>query len=259
MALVKITFDSASVTSKQDAECNHFLVSSQNGRISGLGGGVTITTSNNYITLSSGYIQVYGRRIFVEQNTKIQVALDGSAYGYVFIKFDMGNNTVTLEKRESSSSYPALTQENFLNGGLVYEFPVARYTKTTSALNLDTNYTSPQIKNADDLAAGRVSTSRSQVDYSYGPKYQSTYSSVSGKYFTYNTINSGIADKGVGNIYIEGWNVMFSTWAAEGSGAIYQYKIGSTWYDVGIQLTSSGLIVETANASHKPGRVYVTR
>jgi|LSQX01.2.fsa_nt_gb hypothetical protein len=259
MALVKITFDSASVTAKQDAECNHFLASNQNGRIPGLGGVVGVSTSNNYIILSSGYIQVYGRRIFVEQNTKIQVALDGSAYGYVFIKFDVGNNAVSLEKREASSTYPSLTQENLLTGGLVYEFPVGRYTKTTSALNLDTYYTSPQIKNADELAASRAATVTSQTEYYYGPRFQQTYTSVSGKFFTYASIHSVNADKGMGNIYIEGWNLVFSTWAVAGSGAKYQYKVGSTWYDVGLQLTSNGLIVETASTSHKPGWVYVTR
>lgn len=259
MALIKITFDSASVTAKQDAECNHFLASSQNGRIPNLGGGVSVSTSNNYIILSSGYIQVYGRRIYVEQNTKIQVALDGTAYGYIFIKIDVGNNAISLEKRENSGSYPTLTQDNFLNGGLIYEFPVARYTKTSSALNLDTNYTSPQIKNADDLAAARDSTMRSQIDYYYGPTFQQTYNTVSGKFFTYNSIKVSNADKGIANIFIEGWNLVFSTWAVAGSGAKYQYKIGSTWYDVGIQLTSNGLIVETASASHKPGWVYVSR
>lgn len=259
MAVLKITFDSASVTAKQDAECNHFLASNQNGRIPNIGGGVSVTTSNNYIILSSGYIQVYGRRIYVEQNTKIQVALDGSAYGYVFIKIDLGNNNVTLEKRENSGSYPSLTQENFLTGGLIYEFPVGRYTKTTSALNLDTYYTSPQIKNADELAASRAATVTSQTEYYYGPRFQQTYTSVSGKFFTYASIHSVNADKGMGNIYIEGWNLVFSTWAVAGSGAKYQYKVGSTWYDVGLQLTSNGLIVETASTSHKPGWVYVTR
>ena len=54
--------------------------------------------SNNYISFQAGYVQVYGRRIYVESGTKISVSLDGTAYGYVIIKIDLGNNAITLEK-----------------------------------------------------------------------------------------------------------------------------------------------------------------
>jgi hypothetical protein len=259
MALIKITFDSASVTSKQDAECNHFLVSGQNGRIIGLGGNLAVTTSNNYINLASGYVQVYGRRVFVEQNTKIQVALNGSAYGYVFIKYDMANNTVTLDKKETTGGYPNLVQDNLLTGGMIYELPVARYTKTSSSLNLDTNYNAPTIKNSDALAAERVSNSRSQVDYAYGPLYQRRPTSKSGKFFTFAGIHSSNADKGVGHVQIGLHNVFFSTWAAAASAAIYQYKFNGSTYDAVFSLTSSGLIIETASSAHEPEWVYVSR
>ncbi len=259
MALVKITFDSASVTSKQDADCNHFLVSYRNGKIYGLGGNVSVSTSNNYIILASGYIQVYGRRVYVEPNTKIAVALDGTAYGFVFIKFDIGNNTVTLEKKEAPSGYPSLVQENLSVGGLVYELPVARYTKTISSLTLDENYDAPTIHSPEFLAEERDITLRSNIDSKYGPAYQAKYSSVSGRFFTYSNIHSGNAGSGFGNIFVAGWNVVFSTAAASGSGAVYQYKFNGTWYDVGIQLTSSGLIVVPYASTHTPSKCYVTR
>lgn len=259
MALVKITFDSASVSAKQDADCNHFLASNQNGRIIGLGGNVAVTTSNNYIILSSGYVQVYGRRVYVEANTKIAVALTGSAYGYVFIKFDLGNNEVSLEKKEAPSSYPSLIQENLQFGGLIYELPVARYTKTASSLNLDYYYDPPEIVNADTLAEARVVALDLAVKDRYGPVWQMNYSSVSGKFFTYDNIKTSNASNGFGNVNVAGWNVVFSTAAASGSGAIYQYKFNGTWYDVAIQLKDTGLVVEPALASHAPGRVYVAR
>ena len=259
MALVKITFDSASVTSKQDADCNHFLVSNQNGKIIGLGGNVNVTTSNNYIILSSGYVQVYGRRVYVEANTKIAVALDGTAYGYVYIKYDLGNNIVSLEKKESSAGYPSLIQENLQSGGLVYELPVARYSKTVSSLTLDGNYDPPAICNADTLAEDRDLVLKATITSQYGPAYQATYSSVSGRFFTYNGIHSGNSGNGFGNVYVAGWNVVFSTAAATGSGAVYQYKFNGTWYDVGIQITSSGMIVSPYSAAHLPGKCHVSR
>ena len=146
MALVKITFDNASVTSKQDADCNHFLANKQSGVIDGILGRCQASISNSYIQFQSGYVQVYGRRVFVESGTKIQIALDASAYGYVFIKIDLGNNAVTLEKKEASSSYPTLTQNDLMNGGLVYEFPLARYQKTTSSITLDSSWSVPLIE-----------------------------------------------------------------------------------------------------------------
>lgn len=259
MALIKITFDSASVSSKQDADCNHFMASNLNGRIYGLGGNVNVTTSNNYLILSSGYVQVYGRRVYVESNTKIAVALDGNAYGYVVICFDLGNNAVSLEKKETPSGYPSLIQENLQLGGLIYELPVARYTKTASSLTLDGNYDAPKIHNPDFLAEDRDLAQRASINSQYGPAYQGTYSSVSGRFFTYSGIHSGNASNGFGNVFVAGWNVVFSTAAASGSGAVYQYKFNGTWYDVGIQLTSSGLIVSPYSAAHLPGKCYVTR
>ena len=145
MSLIKITFDSASVTSKQDADINHFLVDSQNGVFAWVLGRCLASYSNNYITFQSGYVQVYGRRVFVEAGTKIGVALDKTAYGYVFIKIDLSDNSVTLDKRENTSTWPTLVQEDLRNGGLIYELPLCRYTKTTSSFTLDTSYKVPTI------------------------------------------------------------------------------------------------------------------
>ncbi len=146
MGLIKITFDNASVTSKQDADCNHFLANKQSGVLDGILGKCQASISNSYIQFQSGYVQVYGRRVFVESGTKIQIPLDASAYGYVYIKFDLGNNAVTLEKKEASSSYPSLTQQDLMNGGLIYEFPLTRYQKTTSSITIDASWSIPLIE-----------------------------------------------------------------------------------------------------------------
>ena len=50
-------------------------------------------------------------------------------------------------------------------------------------LNLDANYTSGLIKNSDELAASRAATVTSQTEYYYGPRFQQTYTSVSGKFY----------------------------------------------------------------------------
>jgi len=146
MSLVKITFDNCSVSSKQDADCNHYLVNGQNGVVYGVLGRCQPSVSNSYINFQSGYVQVYGRRVYVESGTKISVSLDRSANGYIVMKFDLGNNEVTLEKKESTTNFPTLTQEDLMNGGLIYELALAKYTKTTSSLNLVEGWTPDYIE-----------------------------------------------------------------------------------------------------------------
>ena len=51
MALIKITFDAASVSSKMDADINHFLTSGVSGIFYGILGRCQASVSNNYISL----------------------------------------------------------------------------------------------------------------------------------------------------------------------------------------------------------------
>ena len=50
MAIQKITFDAASVSSKMDADINHFLTSGVNGIFYGILGRCQASVSNNYIS-----------------------------------------------------------------------------------------------------------------------------------------------------------------------------------------------------------------
>lgn len=146
MGLVKITFDGSSVSAKQDADLNYHINGLvADGVLKGLGNGLTVSTSNNYIIFSSGYVQIYGRRIFVEQNTQIYISLDSTKYGYVIIDIDLTTNSVNLSKAESSSGYPSLTQQNLSAGGTRYQMAIAKYTKTSSSLTLDTSFNPTQI------------------------------------------------------------------------------------------------------------------
>lgn len=140
MALQKITFDGSSVTSKRDADINHHLGGLvPAGIISGLGNECSVSVSNNYITFQDGYVQIYGRRIYVEANSQVYVSLDATKYGYVVIEVNLSNNTVSLKSVETTStSYPSLTQQNLMTSGTLYQFPIAKYKKTTSSITLQT-------------------------------------------------------------------------------------------------------------------------
>lgn len=257
MGLVKITFDSASVTSKEDADLNHFLANNQNGRVSGILNAVTPSTSNNYISFTSGYVQVYGRRIYVEAGTKIAISLDGTAYGYIYIAFDLTNNAVTLNKRESTSSYPTLTQEDLMNGGYLYELPIARYTKTSSSLTLDTSYTAPYIKTSETIASEKATTTLNTCASRYGPAYQGTGVIAYSTTYKFTNITTYNASNGIGSVYVGGCNVVFSTDAVGGSGGvIYYYYNGQK--SLSMQLTSGGLYIQASDGS-EPKYVRIVR
>ena len=146
MGLVKITFDGSSVSAKQDADLNYHINGMvADGVLKGLGNGLTVSTSNNYIIFSSGYVQIYGRRIFVEQNTQIYISLDSTKYGYVIIDVDLTTDSVNLSKAESSTGYPTLTQQNLSKDGTKYQMAIAKYSKTSSSLTLDTSFKPTQI------------------------------------------------------------------------------------------------------------------
>lgn len=139
MGVVKITFDGSNVSAKQDADINYHVTGLvPAGIIKGLGDELKATTSNNYIFIQSGYVQIYGRRIYVEANSSVYISLDSTKYGYVVIQVDLSTNTVSLTKVENTSTYPTLTQQNLATSGTIYQMPIARYTKTTTSLTLDT-------------------------------------------------------------------------------------------------------------------------
>src|SRR5574344_1779902 len=114
MAVVKLTFDGSLNTAKQDAAFNHYIASGQIGIVKGLGGEVVATSSNSRITFSDGYVMAYGRKVYIEEGTSIDITLDSSACGYVVVSIDTSQNKVTLHTKEKSSGYPALTQDNLL-------------------------------------------------------------------------------------------------------------------------------------------------
>lgn len=148
MALQKITFDGASVTSKKDADLNHHLGGLiPAGIISGLGSECSVSVANNYITFQDGYVQVYGRRIYVEAGSQVYVSLDSTKYGYVVVEVNLSSNTVNLKTIETTStSYPTLTQQDLSKTGTRYQFPIAKYKKTTSSITLTSGFTPVYIK-----------------------------------------------------------------------------------------------------------------
>lgn len=174
MALIKLTFDGANNTAKMDADINAFLTSYQSGIVSGVGNSLNYSIANGKITFSSGLVSVYGRRVYVEDGTPIDISLDSAKYGYVIMQIDTSSNDVKMIKRESSTIDIPLTQNNLLKGDGVYEFVMCAYYKTTSSLVTNNNFTRRFIStNKQDIAA--LDTS---IENKFRYRYIKRYSKV---------------------------------------------------------------------------------
>lgn len=154
MALRKITFDGATVSSKDDADINYHLFNLiPAGIIKGLGSEIPVSAGNNTITFGSGYIQIYGRRIYMEANTQVGITLDGIRNGYIVVDLNLAQNTLELTKLEVASGWPSLIQNNLATTVGRYQFVIAKYSKTATSLTLDIAYTAirPVIKTLSNL------------------------------------------------------------------------------------------------------------
>ncbi len=173
MGLRKITFDGAQVASKDDADINYHLFNLiPAGIIKGLGQEVAVSAGNNTINFASGYVQIYGRRIYVESGTSMAITLDSNKYGYVVIDVNLATNTLALNKLESDGGYPSLIQNNLHNSAGRYQFPIARYTKTPTSLTLDTAYNAsrPIIKTLSNLVDEKNQGVYDYIDNKYSHK-----------------------------------------------------------------------------------------
>ena len=132
MGIQKVTFDGANVTSKIDADLYHFLFSSDVGILKGVKSQCSYTLSSNTITFMDGYVSVYGRIIYLENQTTVSVTPDSSKYGYVVLGIDTEANTVSLYIKEAVGTYPVLIQTNLQTTEGLYEYSLTAYSKTTS-------------------------------------------------------------------------------------------------------------------------------
>ena len=178
MGLIKITFDDSTVSSKQDADINYHLGNLvPAGIIKGLGDECSAYISNNKIYFRSGYVQIYGRRIFVEAQTYVSITTDTTRYGYVIITVNLSTNTAIMTTIESTSSSISLTQQDLSKTGTIYQMPLIKYYKTASSVSFDTSFTPTYIESAMPVAQQALTKANSiglkkvslwQYAYDYG-------------------------------------------------------------------------------------------
>lgn len=140
MAIKKITFTNANVTAQNDADLYYFLQGGT-GILKGIKNEIKASNNANRFIFEDGYVSIYGRLLFVDNNTDITVPLNRTAMGYVVLDINTATNSAELTYTEATNGgYPVLIQENLSAGAGRYQLPLAAYSKTGAALTPDQSF-----------------------------------------------------------------------------------------------------------------------
>jgi hypothetical protein len=257
MGLQKITFEGGNVTSKVDSDLYHFLFSSDVGILKGLKSEISYTLANNTITLSDGYVSVYGRIIYIENQTTIGVTPDSSKFGYVILGVNTTNNSVSLYLREQTGSYPSLIINNLLVTDGIYELVLCAYSKTTTSVTL-TSYSRKLISN--DRA--RVNDLDNQVFNHYLPVRKSLTLVNAGTYRFSGTSSDELRQS---ILYVTINNHTVVTFPGEqmflfvGSNTSVSYRYASGDYSLSVVYDNGIVTLTTGNTTHNITSIFMKK
>lgn len=257
MGLQKITFEGGNVTSKIDSDLYHFLFSSDVGILKGLKSECGYTLANNTITFSDGYVSVYGRIIYVENQTTIGVTPDSSKYGYVVLGVNTSDNTVSLYLKEQTGSYPSLTVTNLLTTDGLYELALCAYTKTTTSVTL-TSYSRKLISNDKT----RVDALDDEIFDHYLP-VRKTLTLVTAGTYRFSGTNSVELRESI--LYVTINNHTVVTFPGEqmflfvGSNTSISYRYASSDYSLSVVYENGIVTLTTGNTTHNITSVFMKK
>lgn len=257
MGLQRITFEGGNVTSKIDADLYHFLFSSDVGILKGLKSECSYTLANNTITFSDGYVSVYGRIIYIENQTTIDVTPDSSKFGYVVLGVDTSDNSANLYLKEQAGSYPSLTVTNLLTTDGLYELVLCAYTKTTTSVTL-TGYSRKLISNDKE----RVDALDDEIFNHYLP-VRKTLTLVSSGTYRFSGTNSAELRESI--IYVTINNHTVVTFPGEamflfvGSNSSISYRYASSDYSLSVVYQNGTVTLTTGNTTHNITSVFMKK
>lgn len=178
-------------------------------------------------------------------------------YGAIVITVTLSNNTAVLGKVESTSPI-SLTQTDLLNGGNVYQFALCKYTKTTSSITLDSNYSPNLIVPSNQLANQAIATFEAKADEKYGYSCLGTgYISVSGKYRYISCNKNYVKYCLIGIKFLDSVCYIPGPGLLQGSSFSATYSILNTNYTLFAEWLSDGRFCLTlADSNHKVYFLY---
>lgn len=257
MGIQKITFEGGNVTSKIDSELYHFLFSSDVGILKGLKNECSFTLANNTITFSDGYVSIYGRIIYIENQTTITITPDANKYGYVVLGVDTSNNSANLYLKEQTGAYPSLTRTNLNQSDGLYELALGAYIKTTTAITLS-NYHKQWIEKDKT----RVNNLENEIISRYLPKRKTLNRVSSGTYTFSGTSSVELMDS---VIYVTINNNTVITFPGQamflfvGSHTSIAYRYGGSDYSLGVTYENGTVTLTTGNTLQNITSVFMKK
>lgn len=126
--LVGYTFDEQLFTSEAFAKFQDTFLSKKSGVIDG----ITLSNTNNTVTISSGWFVVRGR--FLREQGGSTLSITENGYYSVVCEIDLNEENTETELSQAkyklikgTGTYPILVQQDITNGGTIYQYEFAKF------------------------------------------------------------------------------------------------------------------------------------
>ena len=156
MSITLKQFNGSIVTPTDDAVLYEHLLGAN-----GVMSGCTVTSSGGSIlNVADGRGFICGRQFVIEaQTVTATLPTSGTANGRLLIQIDMSNATTPISFiTQAAATLPELTQEDINGSGTVYQFPLATYTASTTAVSelVNTAVQLPEVMTSFNGRSGAV-------------------------------------------------------------------------------------------------------
>ena len=258
MGVQKITFDGANITAKMDADLYHFFFSKEVGILEDIKQECVYSLSNNTITFQDGYISIYGRIIYLENQTAVSINPDSFKFGYVILGVDTSTNSVSVYSKEAVGNYPDLTYTNLHTTEGLFEFPLCAYTKTTTSVTLVPNYQRMTIT-SDKV---KINNLDSSIQNRYAP-VKATLNKINNGVYRFDNTSSTQLSESIVYVVIE-YSVVVTfpgqlIFLVIGSNTSVGYQFAGSNYSLGVTYGNGIVTLTCGNSTHRVTSVILKK
>jgi hypothetical protein len=258
VGIQKVTFDGANVTSRVDADLYHYLFSKDVGILKGLKQECLFTLANNTITFLDGYVSIYGRIVYIENQTTVSITPDSSKFGYVVLAVDTTANTVQIYIKEAVGTYPTLTRTDLQTLDGVYELALCAYQKTTTSMTLIAEFERQMI--ISDRV--RVDELEEELRQNYYP-FKLTLTKISNGVYRFADVNSVELSQSILYVVIENTTVVTFPgqliFLVVGSNTSVGYRYAGADYSLSISYVSGLVTLSCGNTTHRVTSAFIKK
>lgn len=258
MGVQRITFDGGNVTAKRDADLYHFFLSKEVGILKGLGHECSFTLSNNTITFRDGYVAIYGRILYLEDQTLVVIHPDSTKFGYVLLQVNTLSNQALITSKESSQGYPALTQENLQERDGVYELVLCGYQKTTTSVTLSSQIERDFLESTQTKLANQALMFQNDLMPMSCP-----LTKLSNGVYRFGNMNPLLLQRSLLYIVIE--NTLVVSFPGQllflqvGSNTSLNYRYGGSDFTLGVGYAAGFVTLTCGTTAHRVTSVYLKK